>query len=302
MSKPLHTLHLDSDSFLYQCAHKAQPVCYWVQGQDFKTKAEAIEWCTQFYPEGIEGIKKEEFLCPPYMAKEMLKDTVDRITEVYKKWFDKNLSDDYKLHIEYYISSKENFRYSIYPEYKGHRPEKPRWYELLRGEFIHNYNPIIKPGFEADDAVAENHYAMWKADTSSTCIASLDKDLYNIPGLHYNTREYCTGTVSKQAACETFLMQLLTGDTTDNIKGVPKVGEKTATKLLATDQTFKTTKLYFKDRMKNVIIPAYEKAFGDKGKYQAALNFKLLDVGQIYEKDFKYNIDKVIQNEQKIGV
>lgn len=291
--KPIHTLWVDSDPFLYLAAHKAQPKCYWVGEADFNTQKEAIEYANEWAPELINDIKKEEFLCSPKQARKYLHQCIDKSLGVYTRWFNKNLAKKYELDIIFSISSKSSFRKDIYLDYKGTRPPKPRWYELLRAAFIDQYQPIIKDGMEADDVVAEGHYKLWKQDPNSTCIASLDKDLYNIPGIHFNTQKNSVAEVTPMEAIYTFCTQMLTGDTSDNIKAVPRVGPKTAEKLLDTLINFSSPKDYFMYMNTNVISPQYVKAFGDEATQRSALNFKLLDVGQVYEKEFKLKgIDK----------
>ena len=79
-----------------------------------------------------------------------------------------------------FLTGKDNFRYTIYPEYKAHRPkEKPFWLEPIRQYLIATFNAEIIDGQEADDALGI-------AQTDDTVICSIDKDLLMIPCRHYN--------------------------------------------------------------------------------------------------------------------
>ena len=78
-------------------------------------------------------------------------------------------------------------------------------------------------------------------ESPESIIAHLDKDINLIPGKHYNweltrlgkvVREARHYTITDEEALRNFYTQLLTGDVTDNIKGVPGIGPKKAEKLL----------------------------------------------------------------------
>ena len=131
-------------------------------------------------------------------------------------------ADEYRL----FLTGKDNFRYTIYPEYKAHRPkEKPFWLEACRQYLIATFNAEVIDGQEADDAMGINQ-------TGDTIICSIDKDLLMIPGQHYNFVKDEFITVTEEEAIKHFYMQCLTGDRADNIKGIEKVGPKKAEKIL----------------------------------------------------------------------
>jgi len=82
-----------------------------------------------------------------------------------------------------------------------------------------------------------------------TVIVSLDKDLLMIPGLHYSwhieggpatnrwVREAREVEISDIEGLKYFYTQLLVGDPSDNLKGVPGIGKVKASKMLAGDLT-----------------------------------------------------------------
>jgi DNA polymerase-1 len=126
-----------------------------------------------------------------------------------------------------FLTGKNNFRYSIYPEYKAHRPtEKPFWLEKCRQYLIATFNAEVIDGQEADDALGI-------AQTQDTIICSIDKDLLMIPGRHYNFVKDEFQEVTNDSGMRHFYMQCLTGDRSDNIKGIEKIGPKKAEKILA---------------------------------------------------------------------
>ena len=124
------------------------------------------------------------------------------------------------------------FRKQIYPEYKAHRKkEKPRWYKELRDYLQVQYDAELCYEIEADDALGiqqtQNHW-----DKVDSIICSIDKDLKQIRGDHYNFVKKEFAHVEVEAALRTFYMQLLTGDSADNIKGVYNIGPKKAEQIL----------------------------------------------------------------------
>jgi len=83
-------------------------------------------------------------------------------------------------------------------------------------------------------------------EDGSTCIVAIDKDLLQVPGLHYSwpitrkniiVREGLFREISKEEGMRRFFTQALTGDTSDNIKGIYGIGAKKAEKLLADCRT-----------------------------------------------------------------
>jgi 5'-3' exonuclease len=121
---------------------------------------------------------------------------------------------------------KSNFRFDIYPEYKANRKSpRPIYYGELREHLIRFYPTTVVSGMEADDALGQ-------AQTDSTVICSIDKDLDQIPGRHYDFVKDVVYEVSKDTADRFFWYQLLMGDATDNIPGIPGCGPKTAQRIL----------------------------------------------------------------------
>ena len=145
---------------------------------------------------------------------------------------------DYKL----FVSGGNNFRYDIDPTYKANRTgSDPKWREALRLHLINEWNAYECVGFEADDQCGVE-----QKEDGSTCIVAIDKDLLQVPGLHYSwpitrkntiVREGLFREISKEEGMRRFFTQALTGDTSDNIKGIYGIGAKKAEKLLVDCRT-----------------------------------------------------------------
>jgi len=67
----------------------------------------------------------------------------------------------------------------------------------------------------------------------NSIIVSIDKDLNQVCGYHYNSTKDKVYYISEAEGIRWFYEQLLQGDSADNIPGLPGIGPKTATKMLA---------------------------------------------------------------------
>ena len=140
----------------------------------------------------------------------------------------------------------KNFRHKVYDDYKSNRPPMP---DDLR-EQLQPVKDICKAigfplleveGVEADDVIATLVSMARKKDFYSV-VSSLDKDLMQLVEDPFTT---LMNTMTHKTFDETMVfekfgvkpsqirdMLALVGDSSDNIPGVPKVGQKTAAKWL----------------------------------------------------------------------
>ena len=145
------------------------------------------------------------------------------------------------------------FRHEMYQEYKGTRKPMP--------QELHEQVPVLKEvltamgirtvekaGYEADDILGTIAKRSEK-EGMEVSLVSGDRDLLQIASDHIKIRipktkggkteieDYYAADVKKtyQVTPVQFIeLKALMGDTADNIPGVPKVGEKTATELMVT--------------------------------------------------------------------
>lgn len=126
----------------------------------------------------------------------------------------------------YLTDSEGNFRNQISSTYKANRKEeKPKWLEELKEYIIIVWKAKISLGQEADDALGIEQTKM----ETETVICSIDKDLLQIPGYHYNFVRMEHLYVLPEEGLYNFYKQLIVGDPTDNVNGCPKAGEVKAT-------------------------------------------------------------------------
>jgi len=178
-----------------------------------------------------------------------------------------------------FLTGKNNFRYTIYPEYKAHRPkEKPFWLEKCRQYLIATFNAEVIDGQEADDALGI-------AQTEDTIICSIDKDLLMIPGRHYNFVKDEFQEVTNDSGMFHFYMQCLTGDRSDNIKGIEKIGPKKAEKILAGCVT--------EQEMFNAVREAYS------NDEEFLMNGRVLWIRRKENEDWKDKFNELVQKQTR---
>jgi len=138
---------------------------------------------------------------------------------------------------ELFLTGKTNFRndIAVTAPYKGNRKDvkKPKHLPLLREYLQTAWGASVSDGQEADDDIATR--ATELGDES--IIVSIDKDFMQVPTWHYNFVKKVKKYVTPEEGLRFFYKQILTGDSADNIKGIYRVGEVTATKMLADAKT-----------------------------------------------------------------
>ena len=154
-----------------------------------------------------------------------------RVTElVHDIVYSQLKCDDYKA----YITGKGNFRndIAITAPYKGNRKDmkRPTHYEAIR-HHLQRLGAELVEGMEADDAIAI------EATANGGFIVSIDKDLDQIPGHHYNFVKQEEYFVDEWTGLVNFYKQILTGDRVDNIMGIKGIGPAKAAKLVAECKT-----------------------------------------------------------------
>lgn len=174
----------------------------------------------------------------------------------FTKMLRKLTSDHHPTHLAvvFDLGAPEK-RLVILPAYKAHRPPTPEALEAqlprIR-EILHALRiPIVEvPGEEADDLIA-TLARQAAAAQAQVLIASTDKDLLQLVSDQIRiVRPESTGraVIDADAVRARYgvrpdqLIDLLslTGDTVDNIPGVPGIGEKTAARLLREFESIET--------------------------------------------------------------
>ena len=192
--------------------------------------------------------------------------------------------------IEYFLTVCSNSkRKEVSPIYKANRKKRNKWVGLVRKHLIEMDAFIFNEFWEADDLVKDRAMELGEG---SCIICSIDKDLKQIPGYHFDyyrpilkdengelqldengNRKIapCRGLdiVTDEQAAKFFWTQMLMGDSGDNIKGIPRVGKVKAAKIIEASTNYEET-----------VKLEYIKYFGEiEGNEQFELHKILLGLG-----------------------
>ena len=200
----------------------------------------------------------------------------------------------------------KTFRNDIYKDYKANRPPMP---DDLR-EQLQPLKEIVRAigfplieiaGVEADDVIA-TLVKIAKEKKFKTVISSLDKDLMQLVEDPISTM---MNTMTHQIFDEDKVLEkfgvkpsqirdmlALTGDTSDNIPGVPKVGQKTAAKWLNEYGNIDEIKLNA-DHIKGVVGENLRSSLGDLDRNVELVSLKNdVDLGIDFESMLELNTDQ----------
>lgn len=259
------TALIDLDSILYKSVYKIITIAQIKELLKMYNKEEAREiFLSEVYNEGINRCENELLKMQDYVQSIFL----NEITS----W-------------ELYITTcTQSFRKNLRKEYKAKR-KRNDYVWMLREHYKYN-NAFYCNTHEADDLINRRAKELGK---DKYIVISIDKDLRQISGWYWSylkeaqkdwsgdfilneygdkINEYKYKEVSyitEQEANRYFWKQMLMGDSGDGIKGLKRVGEKTAEKIL------KKSKCYWISVAREYINRSQKEDF--------KINYKLLKLG-----------------------
>ncbi len=191
--------------------------------------------------------KTREVKEPEYIA-------ISRLDESIYRTLDRCAADEYRV----YLSGTENFRSTWYPDYKANRRKllRPDHLDACRDFLVREWGAKVMAGCEADDGIGIDAIP-------GAIICSIDKDLRQIPGVHYQFVKDEFVEVGQLDAIRNFYTQMLVGDTSDNVSGVDRIGAVRAERAL-------------RNRTPSEMESIVREAYGDGERY--ILNYRLLRV------------------------
>jgi len=187
--------------------------------------------------------------------------TVDEAFEKFNSKLNYIKDDLWSDELHIYLKGVENFRSVDFPLYKANRPKAdpasivPELYAMLEEEEV----GIQSDGCEADDLVRSAAHEC-RHNEDDFIVVAIDKDLFCDPFNYYNPDKSEQFSLTQKEADFNYYSQLLTGDSTDNIKGLHRVGPKTAAKLLSSTNEWR-----------DLVIKEYKERFSKD--YEDVLTF-----------------------------
>lgn len=221
-------LNVDGDILVYRAGFAADVTHYEVYVGDPASGAEPV-FATNSSKEARAHVKKEGY-DEYFISRRPLQGGIESALGnckdlIIKSIINRLASDD----IQIFLTGNGNFREDVatYKKYKGNRDDqrRPLHYDAIQKYLVNQWGAVYTKGEEADDALGQ-------AQTYGTVLCSIDKDLKQIHGMHYDFVKDIQLEIDEVSSTFLFFRQCLTGDTTDNIHGLPGVGDKTADKLL----------------------------------------------------------------------
>lgn len=214
---------IDGDILVYRCGFAAEKTFYAVETEyvdgTYWEKYDAHKDIPKDTPKT--SIWSRRTVEPVENALQATKATIDHI-----------LSKVGATSYEIFLSGKRSFREKLAfsRPYKGNRDTatKPTHYTAIREYLLGLGARIPGDDLEADDALGIRLGELG----DSGIIVSIDKDLLQIPGRHFNWVSGDYLTVSARDGHLALGCQILSGDPTDNVPGLEGIGSAKASKLL----------------------------------------------------------------------
>lgn len=179
-----------------------------------------------------------------------------------------------------FVKGKNNFRYKIFPAYKKNRPAKHPIIDILNQYLVDNFEAIESHNAESDDYVYS--YSQIEEFKNRVIMCSVDKDLRQIPGIHYDYQKNKFYVVSEEEGRYNLAIQMIMGDAADGIQGLKGYGPKKAEKIIKRGMSvFQCIKAILKEYQMNYSTP-------EEAKEMVRLNYKLLKLQRVdVERDFR---------------
>lgn len=155
-----------------------------------------------------------------------------RVDEELAKYMAATKADDQIICLS--CPTEEGWRKAIFPLYKANRDysKRPVHLSAIKDYMAEAYRSYRKPTMEADDimGILSTHPTLVPG---KKIIVSEDKDMQTIPGWLYNPAKDTKPRLIELGQADYFhFYQTLVGDSTDNYKGCPGIGDVKAQAIL----------------------------------------------------------------------
>lgn len=172
-----------------------------------------------------------------------------------------------------FVKGQNNFRYKIFPAYKKNRPAKHPIIDTLNQYLIEEFQAIQSHNAESDDYVYS--YSQVPEFKGRAIICSVDKDMLQIPGVHYDYQKNKYHIISEEEGRYNLAIQMIMGDAADGIPALRGYGIKKAEKIIQRGMSkFQCMKAILREYQKNCLS-------SQDAKDQVRFNYKLLKLQNV---------------------
>ena len=233
---------LDGDIVVFRCGFACERTIWtlawnkvdgkFTENKAFEYKKEATEHLDKVLPGKYSRVEDEDYTLYPHKDLQPIEHAFQNVKTLVQRVADACALDP-KFDLKVMFSAGKNYRHDIAKTrpYKGNRKveHRPTYEQEIRAYMRENYDCEVADNEEADDllGIAQTQYG-----PEESVIISLDKDLDQVPGLKYNWMHDVHYNVTPEQAYYNFHIQLMSGDSTDNIPGLPSIGPAKAAKAL----------------------------------------------------------------------
>jgi hypothetical protein len=220
---------VDGDIYAYRCAASAEKTKYLVTVEELPLE----QWEYDNHKEAkqrADNWPQPDFTTYIWSRKEV--QPVEFALQACKTAIDALLDKLQPSKVSVFLSPDRTFRHDLArtKPYKGNRDQpKPKHLGAVKEYLVKNYGAVYGNNREADDEIG---IALSKDGSGSVCV-SIDKDLRQVPGWHFNWVNSTVERVTARAGDFHFYTQMLTGDATDNIPGIDGIGPVRAGEILS---------------------------------------------------------------------
>ena len=272
-AEPLVRLIIDGDIVAYRAAAVTDGRMYTLKGdpdQAWKYKADIMTHCVD---RGIDVslIELSFFPEPVVNATKIVQQIMSGIVFQLKTRFP-------NTELVVYLTGSTNFRDQINPQYKGNRKDlrRPANLKACKKFLVDNYAAEEEHLLEADDMMT---ILATELGSGNCVICSVDKDLKQQEGLHYNFVDDELTEVSYAEGRRLLWQQVISGDSTDNIhspRGLGKVAGVNCYKNVdmdtATDESlFELATMCYSAKMKKTLDHSDIRCFVEQVYHQVYL-------------------------------
>ena len=245
---PMYILY-DADILAYRCAAATDGVYYTVGTEQFKYHKDAKLYVDASHvlhdPPLYSDIEK-------HYDPEPVENAISNLDGLIRK-INRDCTEKHKRPMVglFYLTHDILFRSEISKTYKCSRVamRKPVHLDALKKHLRDNYDAITWEGFEADDLIS---ISAREKGLDNCIVASVDKDLLQIPGWHYNIASGKSHYQSCHGAKLSFWSQTIIGDKVDDIEGLKGVGPVGARDVLKDTDDFSTHRDFY-----NLVLAKY---------------------------------------------